>query len=83
MKESLSENQYPDRKRPTHGILHFDNKPTILFDTVCTKDRKQALDNQQVHQLLREVWSESTAWLVGRYVIMPDHIHFFFRDDGF
>jgi len=27
--------------------------------------------------LLRDIWHESNAWMVGRYVIMPDHIHFF------
>ena len=23
------------------------------------------------------MWADATAWLVGRYVIMPDHIHLF------
>jgi putative transposase len=27
--------------------------------------------------LIREIWSAATFWLVGRYVLMPDHIHFF------
>jgi putative transposase len=26
---------------------------------------------------LRKVWQAADAWLVGRYVIMPDHIHYF------
>jgi len=30
-----------------------------------------------VHDLLCSVWREATAWLVGRYVIMPDHVHLF------
>ena len=30
-----------------------------------------------MHQVLREVWSESSLWQVGRYILMPDHIHFF------
>ena len=30
-----------------------------------------------VHELLRKVWTDAKAWLVGRYVIMPDHIHLF------
>jgi REP element-mobilizing transposase RayT len=27
--------------------------------------------------LLRFVWLEADAWLVGRYVLMPDHLHLF------
>jgi REP element-mobilizing transposase RayT len=30
-----------------------------------------------MHNLLREVWSDSSHWLVGRYVILPDHLHLF------
>ena len=38
--------------------------------------------NDQVHQLLCQIWRDCTAWLVGRYVIMPDHIHFFATDSA-
>jgi putative transposase len=72
-----NENKFSDRKHPAHGVLFVDGQPTIIFDTVCTKDRKPWLATEQVHQLLREIWQGATAWLVGRYVIMPDHIHFF------
>jgi len=30
-----------------------------------------------MHNLLREAWSDSSHWLVGRYVILPDHVHLF------
>ena len=63
----------PQRKHPAHGVLYVDRQPTIVFDTVCTKDRKPWLANQDVHNLLREVWADASAWLVGRYVVMPDH----------
>ena len=62
---------------PAHGILFVDGQPTIIFDTVCTKNRAKWLANESVHSLLREIWREATAWLVGKYVIMPDHIHLF------
>ena len=65
------------RKHPTHGILVVDHQPTIIFDTVCTKDRKKWLACDEVHQLLQETWKDADAWLMGRYVVMPDHIHFF------
>ena len=67
----------PQRKHPAHGVLFIEGEPTIIFDTVCTKDRIPWLANDLVHQLLRDVWRDSTAWLMGRYMITPDHIHFF------
>ena len=67
----------PRRKHPAHGILVIDGQPTIIFDTVCTKDRKPWLACESVHQTLRAVWQEATAWLMGRYMILPDHLHFF------
>ncbi len=67
----------PQRKHPAHGVLYIEGQPTILFDTVCTKDRQPWLANDETHELLREVWSAASAWLVGRYIIMPDHIHLF------
>jgi len=48
-------NIVPNRKHPTHGVLYVDGQPTIIFDTVCTKDRKQWLACDEVHDLLREV----------------------------
>nr|VFK20581.1 MAG: REP element-mobilizing transposase RayT [Candidatus Kentron sp. FM] len=65
------------RKHPAHGVLFADDRPTVIFDTVCTKDRRPWLASDEVHVLLREVWWNAAAWLMGPYVIMPDHIHFF------
>jgi putative transposase len=48
-----------------------------VFLTVCTKDRKPWVANSDVHELLRTVWTDAKAWLVGRYVLMPDHVHLF------
>ncbi|MSQ93071.1 MAG: hypothetical protein EXR98_00780 [Gemmataceae bacterium] len=66
-----------NRKHPMHGVLFVDGQPIIIFDTVCTKDRSPWLASDAVHQLLREIWQEASAWWMGRYMIMPDHIHFF------
>jgi putative transposase len=77
MSTDNGESTHPIRKRPAHGILFVEGQPTIIFDTVCTKDRARWLANDTVHQLLREVWQEAGAWLLGRYMIVPDHIHFF------
>ncbi|MDB5335934.1 MAG: hypothetical protein JWN70_1553 [Planctomycetaceae bacterium] len=67
----------PRRSYPAHGVKLIDGQPTVIFDTICTKDRTPWLANQEVHTTLKEVWQEAEAWLMGKYVVMPDHVHFF------
>ena len=67
----------PRRRHPAHGVILLPDQPTIVFLTVCTKDRVQWLASPDIHDLLRSVWTNAAAWLVGRYVVMPDHIHLF------
>ena len=69
--------RFPPHKHPAHGVFHTPNQPLIVFLTVCTKDRKRWLADPAVHEVLRSVWAEASGWHVGRYVIMPDHIHLF------
>jgi len=57
--------------------MRMGNRSTIVFVTVCTHQRKRVLANDQVHELLLEYWSDTSHWTVGRYVILPDHIHLF------
>jgi putative transposase len=71
------ESEPPKRAHPVHGVLHVPDKPTIVFGTVCTKHRMPWLANARIHEHLANIWGESRAWAMGRYVIMPDHIHFF------
>ncbi len=82
MKGVVMLRDYPNRHHPAHGILGVEGQPTILFDTVCTKDRGRWLANAEVHAILQEVWLEADAWRMGRYMIMPDHIHYFAGDVG-
>jgi putative transposase len=52
----------------------------IFFITACTDNRNKLLANSQVAEILIEEWKsaeERHNWFVGRYVIMPDHVHFF------
>jgi putative transposase len=65
------------RRRPAHGVLIDPSRPTIVFLTVCTRDRSPWLADRVVHERLLEVWHEAGAWVVGRYVLMPDHLHLF------
>jgi hypothetical protein len=61
-----------ERKKPAHGVWVDQARPTIVFVTVCTKDRRPWLATKGNHETLRIVWTEATAWVVGRYVLMPD-----------
>jgi putative transposase len=65
------------RKKPSHDYWVDDSRPIIVFLTVCTRQRVPWLAAPENHTVLRQVWQESEAWLVGRYVLMPDHLHLF------
>src|SRR5215469_193210 len=65
------------RKRPSRGIRSDETVPTVIFLTVCTKQRWRCLANPMAHQLLRSIWLTVEDWEVGPYVLMPDHIHLF------
>jgi putative transposase len=69
--------EFSDRRHPAHGVKFDPRCPTIVFVTVCTKGRRPVLASAECHAALREVWTAARAWLVGRYVIMPDHLHLF------
>ena len=72
-----SQSEPPQRRRPAHGVKIQADLPTIVFLTVCTKNRAPWLTSPDVHELLLHVWADAKAWIVGRYVIMPDHLHLF------
>lgn len=65
------------RKTPEQNVLISPSHPTIVFVTVCTKDRQPWLAQASVQRSLEQIWKNAGAWMVGRYVLMPDHIHLF------
>src|SRR5262249_54101682 len=65
------------RRHPHHEVIDKDGAPTIVFITVCTSGRVPWLANPEVHDCLVWIWRQATAWFVGRYVLMPDHVHMF------
>jgi REP element-mobilizing transposase RayT len=55
-------------------------EPPIYFITTGTEQRRRILAQDSVAKILIDEWrtgSQRHSWLVGRYVIMPDHVHFF------
>jgi len=66
------------RRRPAHPTpVERHNEPVILWLTACTQARKPILARDDVHALLRDSWKKANTWIVGRYIIMPDHVHLF------
>jgi putative transposase len=74
----------PRRKRPAHfPSVTVGFRSIIIFLTVCTLHRKPLLANNEAAQLILESWQTANLWRVGRYVIMPDHIHLFCTPNTF
>ena len=67
----------PQRRHPHHEVRPVAHRPTIVFVTVCTQDRRPILANAIMHEAIVDAWANATAWQVGRYVVMPDHVHLF------
>jgi putative transposase len=60
-------------------VTPFAHTP-IYFFTACTAGRRRLLANEKSLGRLREIWEKSATldgWFVGRFVLMPDHTHFF------
>ena len=72
-----AENQFPQRQNPASGVHIQLGQSNIILLTITTENRKPWLANETAHKLLRETWLEATAWLVGEYLLMPDHLHLF------
>ena len=68
----------PQRKHPIHTpLVERSGEAVIVFLTVCTLQRKPILAATDVLQRLEESWRSASTWMVGRFVVMPDHLHLF------
>ena len=67
------ERGYPARR----ALDDVGNRSNLVFVTVTAKDRKPLLAKADAHDVLLRFWADTSYWLVGRYVVMPDHVHLF------
>jgi hypothetical protein len=53
--------------------------PPLYFITTCTEDRKLVLANPKIHAAFRRFCQRGLKHgvFVGKYVLMPDHLHLF------
>ena len=69
----------PPAHAPLPHFLPFADDP-IVFLTTCVAKRRHLLAQTESHVILHDIWEKSAAmngWFVGRYLLMPDHVHFF------
>ncbi|MBI5689594.1 MAG: transposase [Verrucomicrobia bacterium] len=60
-------------------VLPFAKSPLYFF-TACTAGRARILAAPGPCRVLEEIWrlsAERNGWFVGRFLLMPDHAHFF------
>src|SRR6266542_2146876 len=72
---------FPDRTHLSRLRNVWIENP-LYFLTCCTAKRRPLLANPRSSAVLTAAWANSPqfhGWSVGRYVIMPDHVHFFAR----
>jgi len=68
------------RVRPPH-LTPFVRQP-LVFLTACSHHRSTVLANSNAYETLVSIWARSAnhqGWAVGRFVLMPDHVHLFAR----
>jgi REP element-mobilizing transposase RayT len=68
----------PGRKHLPHFVpLEFHNQTILQYVTVCVSKRRQLLARPEIVELLLDCWRRSDHWIIGRWVVMPDHLHLF------
>ena len=69
------------KDRP-HRLDRIFSRAPLYFITFCTRDRQKNDDLHRLAAVFRDYCTRAAGKhniAVGRYVIMPDHIHFFVR----
>ena len=70
--------QDPGRKSLPHlPSREYPNQSIIQFVNCNVARRRPLLARPEIHQVLLAAWRKADHWLVGRYIIMPDHLHLF------
>lgn len=66
------------RKHPPHlPPLEFPNQSVVIYVTQMVGGRRPLLMRAEAVATILDAWRIADHWLVGRYVLMPDHVHLF------
>ena len=75
----------PYRRPPRLSRIWVQRARPIFFVTICTQNRRPILNNSLCHNAFLSFCESSPTlakvW-VGRYVLMPDHLHVFISAEG-
>ena len=77
-------NAYPRRTRRLKVIFTSRSRP-LFFVTICTAGRRSILATAATHDCFLEFVGQSperSSVYIGRYVLMPDHLHVFVSANG-
>ena len=73
----------PGRKHLPHlPPREFPNQSVIIYVTQVVVGRRGLLARSEAVETILNAWRRADHWLVGRYVIMPDHLHVFVSAEG-
>ncbi len=77
-----TESDFP--RRPKRLERLFSSMRSFYFVTFNTRERRAILARPEIHEAFRSFCDVASARgiSVGRYVIMPDHVHLFVSMDG-
>ena len=68
----------PGRRHLPHlPPREFPNQSVITYVTQVVNGRRPLLTRSEARETILEAWHKADHWLVGRYVLMPDHLHLF------
>jgi len=70
----------PDRKHLRRLDRIYVPGAPVFFLSVCVRDRRSVLARPETARIVSDALETSLdahGWMVGRYVTMPDHMHFF------
>jgi REP element-mobilizing transposase RayT len=68
-----------------HRLTWVQGEAATFFISTCTHQRKPNLTIPAVVSIIVDEWRLALprhGWMVGRYIVMPDHIHFFCAPAG-
>jgi putative transposase len=66
--------------RHLHRLIWVWGEAATFFIATCTHQRKPNLTGPAVVSILVDEWQLALprhGWMVGRFIVMPDHVHFF------
>src|SRR5688572_12466341 len=69
----------PEQRRrtlPHLAPIREGNQNVVVHVTRVVAKRRALLNRPEAEEILLNAWRRADHWMIGQYVIMPDHVHF-------